>query len=45
MSKYFRVSPVEIEERWSIDDVDNALEALDYVEFLEWIQIKTLKNR
>jgi len=42
MSKYFRVSPIEIEERWTIDDVDHAHEALDYIEHLEWIQARKL---
>lgn len=40
MSKYFSVSPIEIEERWSIDDVDHAHEALDYVEHIEWVQAR-----
>lgn len=44
MSKYFRASPVEIEECWSIDDVDNAHEALDYVEFLEWQHMRSIKK-
>jgi hypothetical protein len=45
MSKYFTVSPVEIEERWSIDDVDQAHEALDYVEYLEWVQTKKSRSK
>ena len=45
MSKYFKVSPLEIEERWSIDDVDHAHDALDYVEHLEWLQAKEFKKR
>ncbi len=42
MSKYFKVSPLEIEERWSLDDVDHAHDALDYVEHLEWVQMKAI---
>jgi hypothetical protein len=45
MSKYFMVSPIEIEERWSIEDVDQAHEALDYVEHLEWTQMKEIKRK
>jgi hypothetical protein len=45
MSKYFNVSPIEIEERWSIDDVDHAHEALDYVEHLEWVEIRESQRR
>jgi hypothetical protein len=45
MSKYFLVSPMEIEERWSIDDVEHAHEALDYVDFLEWQQAKEFKKQ
>jgi hypothetical protein len=44
MSKYFQVSPIEIEERWSIDDVDHAHDALDYVEHLEWVQMRSIKR-
>jgi hypothetical protein len=44
MARYFNVSPVEIEERWSIDDVDYAHEALDYVEYLDWLQVKAMKK-
>jgi hypothetical protein len=44
MSKYFGMSPIEIEERWSMDDVDHAHEALDYVEHLELIEIKRVKR-
>jgi hypothetical protein len=39
MSKYFKVSPLKIEERWSLDDVEHVHEALDYMEQLEWIQM------
>lgn len=45
MSKYFKVSPIEIETHWSLDDVDHAHEALDYMEQLEWLQAKELKRR
>jgi hypothetical protein len=45
MSKYFTVSPVEIEEHWSIDDVDYAHEALNYVEYLERQQAKEFRRR
>jgi len=45
MSKYFQVSPIEIEERWSLDDVDHAHEALDYVEHVEWVQMREFKKR
>lgn len=45
MSRHFRVSPIEIEEQWSIDDVDYAHDALDYVEYLEWMQAKIFTKR
>jgi hypothetical protein len=45
MSKHFNVSPIEIEERWSIDDVDDAHDALDYVEYLEWQQLREMRRR
>ncbi|MCA9507337.1 MAG: hypothetical protein KC505_02810 [Myxococcales bacterium] len=43
MSSYFHVSPIEIEERWSVDDVDYAHEALDYMDHLEWVQTRSNK--
>jgi hypothetical protein len=45
MSKYFKVSPIELEERWSIDDVDHAHDALDYAEHLEWLQIRSMRKK
>ncbi|MCA9508580.1 MAG: hypothetical protein KC505_09180, partial [Myxococcales bacterium] len=44
MSNYFHVSPIEIEERWSVDDVDYAHEALDYMDYLEWVQTRSVKK-
>jgi hypothetical protein len=45
MSKYFRASPIEIEESWSLDDVDHAHDALDYVEHLEWLQMRSVRKK
>jgi hypothetical protein len=45
MSKYFRISPIEIEERWSIDDVENAHEALDYVEYMEHLNYRAMRKK
>ena len=45
MSKYFRASPIEIEENWTMDDVDHAHDALDYVEHLEWLEMKILRKK
>lgn len=45
MSSYFHVSPIEIEERWSVDDVDHAHDALDYLEHLEWVQARSLGKK
>ena len=45
MSKYFKASPIEIEASWTMDDVEHAHEALDYVEYLEWVQIKRSNKR
>ena len=45
MSRYFKVSLIEIETRWSIDDVEHAHEAIDYMEHLEWVQAKMFKKR
>ena len=45
MSKHFKVSPIEIELQWSIDDVEYAHEALDYVEHLEWLQAREMRGR
>lgn len=44
ISKYFMVSPIEIEKHWSIDDVDQAHEALDYVEHLEWLEMRKIRK-
>jgi len=43
-SKNYRASLVEVQTRWSIDDVADAHEALDYFEHLEWVQVKELKR-
>jgi len=44
MSSYFHVSPIEIEEKWSVDDVDHAHEALDYFEYLSWLEQRKWKR-
>jgi len=43
-SKYYRASLVEVQAQWSIDDVADAHEALDYFEHLDWMQMKQIKT-
>jgi len=45
MSSYFKVSPLEIEERWSLDDVDCAHDALDYMDYLEWVRMRAMNKK
>ena len=43
-SKYYRASLVEVQTEWSLDDVADAHEALDYFDRLEWVKMKALRK-
>lgn len=43
-SRYYRASLTEIEHHWSIDDVADAHQALDYFAYVEWLEIKATRR-
>lgn len=43
-SRYYRASLIEIECDWSIDDVANAHQALDYFAYTEYLQSKAIRH-
>ena len=44
-SRHYRVSLIEVEREWSIDDVADAHQVLDYFAHVEWLQMKRFKTR
>jgi hypothetical protein len=42
-SPQYRSSLIEIEREWSVDDVADAHQALDYFAHLEWLQMRAIK--
>jgi len=44
-SRHYRASLIEVQKRWSIDDVADAHEALDYFVYCEFLEMRQLKKR
>lgn len=43
-SRHYRASLMEVQKQWSIDDVADAHEALDYFAYIEWLDIRTMSR-
>jgi hypothetical protein len=44
-SKYYRASLMEVQKEWSIDDVVDAHQALDYFGYMESLEMKNTASR
>jgi hypothetical protein len=43
-SRYYRASLVEVQQQWSIDDVADAHQALDYFAHAEYVQMRAAQK-
>lgn len=43
-SRYYRASLIEVQRQWSIDDVADAHQALDYFAHAEYLETKVMKK-
>lgn len=45
-SQYYRgTSLMEVQREWSVDDALDAHQALDYFTHVEWLQMKTMRQK
>jgi hypothetical protein len=42
-SRHYRASLIEVQRHWSIDDVVDAHQALDYFAHVEWLEMRAMK--
>jgi hypothetical protein len=43
-SRHYQASLIEVQKQWSIDDVADAHEALDYFSYCEFLEMKALRK-
>jgi hypothetical protein len=43
-SKHYRASLIEVQRHWSLDDVVDAHQALDYFAHMEWLEVRAIRE-